>query len=503
MFRFESSSSVFVFLVSVLPISGCTMMELYPPGPATSGFVHSDCLGPQIKPTDCKDLSTFGDPSIQVDDGTIKQAVECTTETRNNFGEFLDCREKKQLLAGFGIVALAAAASGLATAGASDVAAVSLATASTGGLGLEFALYNKPKTKAYSDATVQLQCVAGESAPLENTLAKLTAVPPVDPVLLACLQSDSDLSGDGSLAVAQYTIAKQRADFAQERLQALPIDIVATVQNIDIRAFTAAQSGVPDADQIQKGVTVVSGTSSKTATAPPKGAAVSCSDANLTNLETTTAQLNGDLALIHLPEYGFPDCLALKAVDETSSSPSTTKSTAKQTKKSGSTGSTTGSGQTGNSGSGDGTTPTSDGPSAKPAAAPSASTDSAPQQPLTKVAFQVEPSDHVSVEDGKSTVIKAVGGTPPYYAVIVDNNVQITKATQTDLFVSFEIGLGSGQSGRLLVGDQAGAEEVIYVNLTPSTQAAAPGSAAANGGQPPARGQQAPAHGGQPAAHGK
>jgi hypothetical protein len=45
----------------------------------------------------------------------------------------------------------------------------------------------------------------------------------------------------------------------------------------------------------------------------------------------------------------------------------------------------------------------------------------------------------VSAERGKTAIIKLVGGTPPYYVIPVDGNVDLVNATQTDLFVSFEV----------------------------------------------------------------
>jgi len=84
------------------------------------------------------------------------------------FGGFLECREAEQIAFGTSIAALAAGAAGVAGAGVSTVAATSLAGAAGAGLGLDYILYNKAKTKAYADAVAQLQCVIAASAPLKD-----------------------------------------------------------------------------------------------------------------------------------------------------------------------------------------------------------------------------------------------------------------------------------------------------------------------------------------------
>src|SRR5580704_8328097 len=135
----------------VLLSSGCGLVQRYPEGPVSKNFENTSC----------------------VDTIKIETGVSCAEATRNIFGEFLVCREERQLITGGAIATLAAAASGVAAAGVSWVAAASLGATSGAGLGLEVALYNKPKTKAYADASVQLQCVVDDTVPMQGKLDEL------------------------------------------------------------------------------------------------------------------------------------------------------------------------------------------------------------------------------------------------------------------------------------------------------------------------------------------
>ena len=69
-------------------------------------------------------------------------------------------------------------------------------------------------------------------------------------------------------------------------------------------------------------------------------------------------------------------------------------------------------------------------------------------------------------KDTSRATIRIVGGKPPYYVEAVDPGVKVIRASQTDVFVSFEIqrtAQGNAEP-RVLCGDQAGSEEVVYIS---------------------------------------
>ena len=465
-------------------------MQRYPDGPVTAKFEDTWCfdrIGIENAACPAPGPAT-----------TIEAGVQCAQATRDTFGEFLTCREERQLIAGGAIATLAAAASGVAAAGVSWVAAASLGATAGAGLGLEVALYNKAKTKAYSDASVQLQCVIGDSTPLEGKFDQLSqndlgsdsvtnesfdSTTQIDAALNALqnCEAGGHLSAidDASyrLVAAEYTITKRREAYAKARLNTMGPDIVLSVHNIDVRAFAASQSGVPDPDQIEKGVQAVSvpmpsakgaGAGGKAGGVPAAAAApATCSSGSvqpmLAKIQVATAALNRSLEGIRLTDTGFPTCLAIKAYDEGSSSSSKSSSTSKTAGKSKSSGSS----------------PSDDSSSTGGAAAKPS--DSTPQAPPTKLAFQVMPSDNLNLDpDTSSATVKVTGGVAPYYAVAVDPEVSIQQATQTDPFVSYQVGLlpNAKKGGRLLVADQGGSLELVYVNPAPPKPANPPKPAA-------------------------
>ncbi|MGO9449833.1 MAG: hypothetical protein ACLQDV_02130 [Candidatus Binataceae bacterium] len=388
------------------------------------------------------------------------------------------------------------------------IAAASIGAASGAGLGFEVATYNKPKTKAYADATVQLQCIIGEASPLDGKdveLAKLdhgSAPDPGEVILddasirekLAALQSceddqylTPDIIAKTNLVSAEYKLATLRESYAKGRLAQLGPDIFLAVDDIDVRAFAESQSGVPDPDQIEKGVQAVSVPmpSQKAAAAAPAkklGALLPGTVPNIpeqcrpegsggvnalvNQITQTTESLNRSLGTIRLPDPQFAECLAIKAYDD-SSSKSSSSSNSSQAAKSKTT-------QPANEATGDNSDDSGNGGSSNTQTAKNhTSSDEAPVVAPTKLAFQVMPSDEVSVDkDTSSAVVKITGGTAPYYAAAVDSEVGLVEATQTDPFVSYEVSLGKTATSkqRLLVGDQAGAVEIVYLSPAPPSK---------------------------------
>ena len=433
---------------ALLWLSSCTL--LYPAGPETRKFACANetatenavklCFEDGSAGSDQKVSGTCGGRGATLATCDIGTAVACATSTRDLYADFLLCRENLQLTAGASIVSLASAAAAVATAG-SSVAAVSLGAPAGGFLGLDYAMYNKAKTKAYADATVQLQCVIRQSESLpaawKDIEGKFLAYDTAAKALELCSPAPGQ-QAQFDLLSAQHKVAVKQEGWTRTQLERLGPEIAATVQTIDVTAFAASQSGVPDAAQIEKGVQAVSVSMPKissTASIPE------CSEALLATDQAAVA-FRQSLARLQLPEAGFSDCMALKAYAPTATSPSSTVSSKP---------------------SSSATAAASDDASSPSAAAASSSTIS--QKP-TKIAFQILPSDNQLIDTSKgdgTTTIKVVGGTAPYYAVALTKNVAIVHATQTDTFVSYQVAVPKGESGRVLMADQGGSWEVVNV----------------------------------------
>ncbi len=472
----KARSGLLPFFLVPLIVAGCASVELYPPGPVTSKFNKSSCLS----------LTPPPEPVCSADK-PLDDAITCASTTRDNYGVFLECRETRQLVAGATIGALAAGAAGVAAAGVSPAAAAALGASAGAGLALEYATYNKVKTKAYSDAIMQLQCVISKSEPLKG---KLNALPDVTRDIvylkndenLRCWQAASPDNAELNLVIAKYDLAKQRETTARNRLLTLNQDVVEAVSTIDARAFAEAQSGVPDAAQIEQAVKSVSAAMPSTKAPTGAGAKVTlekerpvCEVPLETVVNTTTmltSGLNKAVADAQIPEKGFPDCLALKTHDDSGSSSSKSSSSSKGGSK-GKSGSTAKSGQSASADDG-GDSGGDDGGKA------SSASDATPQPKPDKIAFQVLPSDVVTIDPGKSVTLKLLGGKPPYHWTVVDGDLSVTAASQTDLFVTIEVRWSSDAGAhRLLASDQDGAEEVVTIKQNPPKPApSAPGAPA-------------------------
>jgi hypothetical protein len=256
-------------LVSAIGLlSGCA---LYPPGPVVQDYeqYRGICLRQnystvktKIKNNCSSDLAPTAETLTAANtDTAIDKAIGCATETENLYGGFLLCRENEQIAAGVAIGTLAAGAAAVAASGISSIAAVSLAGVAGAGLGFDYMTYNKTKTQAYANAIVRLQCVVSDSQSLKGKSAALDSIqlPPSlsdvsDPAKSKQWKAkDEAESAQVRLALAQYKIAKERKEYAANSLIRLSPAILSTVDTIDVRAFAASQSGVPDSDQIAKG----------------------------------------------------------------------------------------------------------------------------------------------------------------------------------------------------------------------------------------------------------
>lgn len=424
--------------------SGCTVMEAYPPGPVTQNF-QSWCVYPQSRPSTCPSTNhKVPDPPGFT--RTLDNSIFCAQDTRDLYGEFLRCRENAQVAAGSAIAALAAAAAGVAAGGASAVAAASLGATAGAGLGLDYILYNKDKTKAYADATARLQCVIGESEPLRDaqlpnvsleSYPPASAVSPPDPLTqkpydkiksdLAELKGCEDKPGAPdpgviNLAAAKYQLAVKREGALKGRIDnQIPGEIFQTVSAIDTSAFTHSQRGVPDADQIKKaGQSVTTFIPSMKSAAPAtpsaaqqqelsieigpaetaKAVANPCylplreADQRIEYATRAAAFLDAKLSSIQLPGRNFPECLAIKGLDETASSSSNKSASGKSTKSS-----TGGSQSKQDSSASD---DSSDGSSDGSSKAGGGGSNSTLAQKPDKIAFQALPSDTVLVSAARA-----------------------------------------------------------------------------------------------------
>jgi hypothetical protein len=547
--RFISQAALwFALTVSSLG-SGCALRNvtaLYPSGPATAGY---GCLKSYDAPAVCMGAETSG---------KLNDAVECADTTRDAYGSFLLCREERQLWGGAFIGALAAGAAGVATAGISNTAAAALGATAGAGLAFDYATYNKAKSKAYADATVQLQCVETDVVPassqflyknyqnagpdsdlLDKYNEKKQAIDGTwvslkDKYISIGKSSDrqvcqSELGDEykradsemqeATLEIAQFTslryltdarieLMTRRQDYVNTRYRQMSLDVIAAVKTIDVRAFATSQSGIPDADQIAKAVQAA-GSAIPQAKAAPGGAPVASlagvqilrgpaahqcdllrsalqdvqvgSERLKTTLQTATRTVDRisyrlslfdqALAALRIPDGGFAECLTLKSFEQSASG------NASSTSKSGAS---SGSGKSNSSGS-------QSGSNAQQSNNPSDSNSPSTAQKPSDIAFQVLPSDAVQIDPTKAptATIKIVGGKPPYYWRVVDpGSIGVVQASQNALFVGLDVApVGNADKGRLLLGDSAGADEVVYMSRAVTTDTSKNGSKGAGANQ--------------------
>ena len=331
------------------------LVSLYPVGPVNQNFT---CLGAEHEDADrvvaacfaTKEAQSLG-KRLQAADGTkllphppdactcdlgkstclesdscIDTALGCTAATRNSYADFLRCREDFQMLAGTAITTVAAA-SGAVSLGVSAVAGAALGSVAAAGLGADYIGYNSVKSAAYATATSQLQCVIYDTSNLVGTLPGLKGQQALlRDALNACTAptKSDDLNSYLNIS-AEKAIAYHQIAFLQMRYQRIGLDIFATTQNIDVRAFSGSQTGVPTASTIQSALqaenAIVSNVPSAKGAAPaapnvhknvcPPLQPTECTREDLKNAETSASNIRTMLRQIILPQQGFPDCMAL------------------------------------------------------------------------------------------------------------------------------------------------------------------------------------------------
>ncbi len=474
------------------------------------GTCRANCLLPTMSEQSDLENDHCVCSSQNCTEDCIDAGLECTAATRNSYADFLNCREDFQTLVGFGVASLAAASAAV-TVGVSALAGTALGATAAGGAGLDYIAYSPAKTQAYANATAQLQCVLYDSSTLTNVLpelydsfAKLQAallqpsppLPcPLDSIIslpqrcIGVRKDDLTLYND---LLAEDAIALQQACAAQTSVSRIGRDIFATTRNIDVRAFAAAKNGIPTPTTIQTAMQTAStlpGSSGSSSAASSKVQPASASNptfqlqgfgksnpfrSNSTPTATPTCDLESAQAAAarfrqilrqaQLPQPGFPDCMALSAsTPSASSSPSAGSSTSSS---SGSGGSGGGSGSSG----GGGQSATA---AQKPVAVPfqvlpAAAPSTGGGQDLRTEIVQVPVT-----KSGGSTVIKIIGGTPPYYAYPL-NGASIIHETETDPFVSFQVQVPfpappspnaqptpPATPSRVLFADQAGSQQFV------------------------------------------
>ncbi len=238
----------------VATTSGCAHFErpLYPPGPVVEG--HFDCRSDNLKGAEAEAYKEAE---------SISAAVGELTKTRNAYGAFLRCREDVQLVTGAGVVGLTGGALGLAAAGIKPVTAAALGAAAGTGLGINYVLYNKEKTKAYATAVTQLQCAIEKGKAAERWIGDDLADRHgalVD-VLREAVPSRTECKGNrqwaaiwARQALLQSRIAGSGTKISKSLTQSVVKELLAVGRLIDAQAFAAAQGGVPDGERIKAAV---------------------------------------------------------------------------------------------------------------------------------------------------------------------------------------------------------------------------------------------------------
>ena len=175
---------------SVPSISNRNIFQSYPKGPVVSTF-ECNLLDeePHDAVDDCDtaskcDASYFIDASLAKVPECVEKARTCATATQITYGKYLRCGEKRQLLAGFGIATVGATSAAVAAAGLSTLAAAALGSGASAGLAYDYVFYNGQRRQAYSDATLQLECVsshsrrAGQKAALDSFVSASNSISP-------------------------------------------------------------------------------------------------------------------------------------------------------------------------------------------------------------------------------------------------------------------------------------------------------------------------------------
>ena len=260
----------------VTTLCACSSFNFYP----------EDSLGWTKEPPSPKKCCNF-----QATTTDIVTAHGCAEAMRDRYVTFLKQRERMQTWTGATVAPLAGGALGVAAAGVNAIAAGALGAAAGTGLGFDYAIYNKEKTKAYGVAVAQLQCVIEKTNLIDgakDALAKqlafwnverdvasssmLEAATLFKRVNLQCQKKQKKLLESAQTGLLKFETSSD--DFGRRsnaKLNALisgfPARVMSVIRLVDARAFAASQAGVPDGDQIKNAVGAIS------ASIPPGGGA--------------------------------------------------------------------------------------------------------------------------------------------------------------------------------------------------------------------------------------
>jgi hypothetical protein len=484
---------IMIVVSASLMLAGCasmnSMTELYP---STTELQKIKCLDPPLADEakycekDCErqlNATVAAEQNSASSDGanicSTSTALLCAENTRMVDEDFVMCREKRQLILGAGIALLAAGAGGAAVAG-NDVAAVATGSVAGAGLGLDFATYNSAKGAAFGTAATQLDCVVRQTLPAKTDLIDINRAYSDFDGAVGVLKSKSCAQDSEEKATKLYSaereIAERQRDYARGQVSKLGLNIYAAVRAAQIAAYAGSQNGVPTPALIQQGVQSMSMTiptpklptpTGKAPAAAAAAAAPSCTD-ELTGAEKEGSKYRASLARLQLPDPLFQQCLSSSA-----QAAGTSKGSAGQTSKSGSGGKTD-SGNTSDGSTGDqsddakstgGKTPTGGTPTPGPTGGG------------TPTGFTVEPvTNNVlcidnSAPGGGGATLKVTGGTPPYYFKAVEPAYGLTVSAPE---VRLDKTVTVDMEGRVLVADQAGNQQVIYVWPTSNSSKVCP-----------------------------
>jgi hypothetical protein len=419
------------------------MTELYP---STSELSQISCLNPPLdqEKKACgvceKSLN-----NIESDTGTtggqscpMSAALSCAENTRIVDEDFLMCREKRQLIVGTGIALLAAGAGGAAIAG-STIVAVATGSIAGAGLGLDAATYNSSKSSAFGTAAGALDCIVRKTLPAQEALKDIdNTFANFENVSISC-PSGTTASSTAALYEAEKNIAQSQKDAAHKQLDSFGFNVFAATRTAQIAAFVGSQNGIPTPTQIQTAIQNMS-ISLPTPTVP-KAEEAAC---KLPEAESAAIAFHVALSHFQLPDPMFQQCLSANTGNGGSSS-AATKNVGNGGTSQGNGGSPDGGGTQGGGGSQSGNGSQSSG-----------NQSSGGSQPFT-----VQPATNSTVcvnnknQDAGAT-LQVTGGTPPYYFAAVDLGVTVSAP-------EVRLDKGDAKGGRVLVGDQAGSQQVIYV----------------------------------------
>jgi hypothetical protein len=409
----------------------------------------------------------------------IRSAMLCAERTRYVDADFLMCREEKQLAIGAGVVGLAAGTGGAFAAG-SAMAGEIMGLISGGMLGLDFASFNASKSPAFGNAIYQTDCIYRNTTPALREIQDIEATFEHFKVPTDCPSNDEPTI---RLYLAEKFIGWQQLHFAAAQLNRSGLSAFQAIESAQVGGFANSQAGIVSPTQIGQGVSALNYTlpgvslpsggeafqptsSGKADLMMEPPTQTSCS---FTQTEENSILFRASLAAFQLPDTQVQQCLSLNAGGG-----------------GGAASATASSGQKGASGPGNAP---SGGPGGSPNGSTTSGTGSQGQGAGGQLAVALL-NNTVVLDNRQSdacTTVQVTGGTPPYYWVAVDD--QATHGVQVSSpEIRLKQSISGGQSfdgGRVLVADQGGSQQIVYVtsiNKAPlpspsATPTPSPGSA--------------------------